>query len=330
MPIPQPSPFRAGRIRLLLALLLLLGAGFARPALATFPERPLRLVVAYAAGGTGDLVGRLVGESLSARLGVPVVVENQGGAGGAIAARTISRAAPDGYTMMLAGNAIFAILPHMANVGFDPVKDFTAIANISESQRLLAVRPGLPITTLAELVEYGKRNQGRLNYGSSGIGSTLHVMTEMFRREAGFAAEHIPFRGSAPAVQAMLTGDIDFMIDTVVIQHVQQGRLRGLAAVGDRRLPQFPDIPTLAEQGYPNVRTSGWQALMGPANMPPEIVTLLSGHVESMLREPAFLERLARVGVVPSYRTPAQLADDLMEDTRQFGAIIRSSGISAQ
>jgi tripartite-type tricarboxylate transporter receptor subunit TctC len=332
MPVPHASHLPAVRRRLLPALLLgpLLGTGLARPALAAFPDRPLRLIVAYAAGGTGDLVGRLVGEGLAARLGVPVVVENQGGAGGAIAARAVSRAAPDGHTIMLAGNAIFAILPHMANVGFDPVKDFTAIANISESQRLLAVRNTLPVATLAELVEYGRRNPGKLNYGSSGIGSTLHVMTEMFRREAGIEAVHIPFRGSAPGVQAMLGGDVDFMIDTVVIQHVQQGRLRGLAAVGDRRLPQFPDIPTLAEQGYPNVRTSGWQALMGPANMPPEVVTLLSGHVEAMLRDPAFLDRLSRLGVVPSFRSPEQLAGDLAEDTRQFGAIIRASGIKAE
>ncbi|MBU8537234.1 Bug family tripartite tricarboxylate transporter substrate binding protein [Falsiroseomonas tokyonensis] len=323
---PPPQPSRRALLGAL-ALAPLLAAG---PAFASFPDRPIRLVVAYAAGGTGDLVGRLVGEQLSARLGVPVVVENQGGAGGAIAARAVARAAPDGTTLLLAGNAIFAILPHMTQVGFDPVRDFSTVANISESQRLLAVRPTLPVNTLAELVEYGKRNPGKLNYGSSGIGSTLHVMTEMFRREAGFEAVHIPFRGSAPAVQAMLGGDIDFLIDTVVIQHVQQGRLRGLAAVGDRRLPQLPQIPTLAEQGFPNVRTSGWQALMGPAGMPPEIVATLARHVEAMLQEPAFLDRLGRIGVVPSFRSPSQLAEDLAEDTRQFGAIIRSAGISAE
>ena len=305
-------------------------AAFTAPAGAAFPDRPIRMIVAYAPGGTGDLVGRLVAEAIAQRLGTSVVVENQGGAGGAIAARAVSRAAPDGYTILLAGNAIFAILPHLGNVGYDPVAGFTTIVNISESQRVLAARNTLPVTNLAQFVSYAKQHAGRLNYGSAGIGSTLHVMTEMFRREAGFDAVHIPFRGSAPAVQAMLSGDVDFMIDTGVIQHVEQGRLRGLAVVGDRRLPQLPDIPTLAEQGYPNVRTSGWQALMGPAGMPPEIVNLFAAQVEAMLREPAFVERLGRVGVVPSFRTPAQLADDLREDNRQFGEIIRAAAISAE
>ncbi|MBU8538202.1 Bug family tripartite tricarboxylate transporter substrate binding protein [Falsiroseomonas tokyonensis] len=299
------------------------------PAQAAYPDRPVRLIIAYTPGGTGDLVGRLIADALAPRLGVPVVTVNQGGANGAIGARAVAVAAPDGYTLLLAGNAIFSILPHLSQVGYDS-SNFTPIANISESQRLLAVRNSLPVTTLAELVAYGKRHPGRLNYGTSGIGSTLHIMTEMFRREAGFEALHIPFRGSAPAVQAMMTGDVDFMIDTVVIQHAQQGRLRPLAAVGDRRLPQFPDLPTLAEQGFPNVHTSGWQALMGPAGIPPEIVNILATHVEAATREPAFIERLARGGVEARYRAPAELAEDLREDNRQFGAVIRSAGIVAE
>jgi tripartite-type tricarboxylate transporter receptor subunit TctC len=302
----------------------------ARPARAAFPDRPIRMIVAYAPGGTGDLVGRLVADAIAQRMGATVVVENQGGAGGAIAARLINRAAPDGYTIMLAGNAIFAILPHMANVGYDPIAGFTSIVNVSESQRVLAVRNSLPAATLAEFIAYAKANPGKLNYGTSGIGSTLHVMTEMLRREAGFDAVHVPFRGAAPAIQAMLAGDIDFMIDTAVIQQVQQGRLRGLAVVGDRRIPQFPDLATLAELGYPTVRTSGWQALMGPPGMPADIVNAFATAVEAMLRDPTIVERLARIGVVPSFRTPAQLAEDLREDSRQFGAIIRAASISAE
>jgi tripartite-type tricarboxylate transporter receptor subunit TctC len=169
-----------------------------------------------------------------------------------------------------------------------------------------------------------------LNYGTSGIGSTLHIMTEMFLRDAGIQAQHIPFRGSAPSVQAMFAGDVDFTIDTIVIPHVQQGRLRGLAAVGDRRLSQLPELPTLAELGYPNVRTSGWQALMGPAGMPAQIVNQLAAHVESATRDPAVLERMARGGVEPSFRSPERLTQDLLEDNQVFGTMIRSAGIVAQ
>jgi tripartite-type tricarboxylate transporter receptor subunit TctC len=302
----------------------------ALPARAAWPDRPVRLVVAYPPGGTGDLVGRLVAEGLGRRAGGNVVVENQGGAGGVIAARAVSRAAPDGYTLLLAGNAIFVIQPHLGDVGFDPLRGFSPIANISESQRVLATRPSLPVASLAELVAYGRQNQGRLNYGSAGIGSSLHVMTEMFCQAAGFQAVHVPFRGSAPGAQALLAGDIDFMIDTVVIQHVQQGRLRGLAAVAERRLPQLPELPTLAEQGYPGVRTSGWQAVLGPPGMPPELVAGLAGHLGAMQADLAFLDGLARLNAVPNFRGPAQFSIDLAEDHRQFGEIVRARGIRAE
>jgi len=328
--MPAITSSRTGRRACLAAALALPILVIAKPVRAAFPDRPIRMIVAYPPGGTGDLVGRLVAEAIGQRLGATVVVENQGGAGGAIAARAVNRAAPDGYTILLAGNAIFAILPHLTNVGYDPVAGFTAIANISESQRLLAVRNTLQVASLADFVAYARQNPGRLNYASAGIGSTLHVMTEMLLREAGIEAVHVPFRGSAPGVQAMLSGDVDFMIDTGVIPHVQQGRLRGLAAVGDRRLPQLPDIPTLAEQGYPNVRTSGWQALMGPPGMPSAIVDAYAGAVEAMLKDSSVLDRLARIGVVPSFRTPAQLAEDLREDNRQFGNIIRAAAITAE
>jgi tripartite-type tricarboxylate transporter receptor subunit TctC len=308
----------------------LLPLGLAAPARAAWPDRPLRLIVAYPPGGTGDLVGRLVAEGLGRRIGGTVVVENQGGAGGVIAARAVSRAVPDGYTLLLAGNAIFVIQPHLGDVGFDPLKGFSPIANVSESQRVLAVRNSLPVASLADLVAFGRQNQGRLNYGSAGIGSSLHVMTEMFCREAGFQAVHVPFRGSAPGAQALLAGDIDFMIDTVVIQHVQLGKLRGLASVAERRLPQLPDLPTLAEQGYPKVRTSGWQAVLGPPGMPPDLVAGLAGHIEAMQTDPAFLEGLARLNALPSFRGPAQFNTDLAEDYRQFGEIVRASGIRAE
>lgn len=305
-----------------LIAVVLASLGACREARAAYPDRPIRIVVAYAAGGTGDLVGRLVAEGLRVRLGVTVIVENQGGASGAIATAAVARSKPDGYTLLLAGNALFAILPHMQKVNYDPVKDFTAVANLGEGLRVLAINKAVSAVTLAEFVAYAKSNPGKLNYGSAGIGSTLHIMTETFRRAAGFDAVHVPFRGAGPATQALLQGDIQFLIDTTVIPHVEQGTLRGLAAVSDRRNPDLPDLPTLAELGYPTIRTSGWQALLGPAGLPRDVVDALNEQLVELFKDPAFVSRLRKVGVTPRYRGPSELDKDLREDHEYFGAIL--------
>ena len=297
-------------------------------ALAAYPDRLIRIVVAYPAGGTGDLVGRMVAEGLRERLGVSVVVENQSGAAGAIAAAAVARSKPDGYTILLGGNALFAILPHMTKVSYDPVKDFTPIANVGESMRVLAVNKNVPANTLVEFIAYAKSNPGKLNYGSAGVGSTLHIMTESFRGAAGIEATHIPFRGSSSAAQALLAGDIQFLIDTSVIPYVEQGALRGLAAVSERRLPTLPDIPTLAELGYPNVRTSGWQALLGPADLPVDVVGVLNLHLAELFKDAAFLKRLDKIGVTPRYRGAAELANELRDDNRYFGEVLRQLGLT--
>jgi tripartite-type tricarboxylate transporter receptor subunit TctC len=302
----------------------------AGPSWAEYPDRPIRIVVAYPPGGTGDLVARVVADGLKSRLGASVVVENQSGASGSIATAAIARAKPDGYTILLAGNALFAILPHIRKVAYDPVKDFTPIANISEALRVLAVHNSVPVATLAEFIAYGKKNPGKLNFGSAGIGSTLHVMTESFRDAVGIDAVHVPYRGSSPATQALLAGDIQFLIDTAAIPHVAQGNLRGLAAVSDKRLPTLPDLPTLAELGYPNVRTSGWQALIGPANLPPEVVNVLNKHLVELFKDPEFLARLSKIGVTPRYRGSAELAKDLRDDYEYFGKVLQQLQLKTQ
>jgi tripartite-type tricarboxylate transporter receptor subunit TctC len=308
--------------KMALIALVLASAGMDGQARAAYPDRPIRIVVAYAAGGTGDLVGRLVAEGLRVRLGVSVVVENQGGAAGAIATTTVARSKPDGYTLLLAGNALFAILPHITKVNYDPVTNFTAVANLSEAVRVLAVNKSVSATTLKEFVAYAKSNPGKVNYGSAGIGSTLHIMTEMFHRAAGFDAVHVPFRGSGPATQALLQGDIQFLIDTAVLPYVESGDLRALAAASDRRIPSLPHLPTLAELGYPTIRTSGWQALLGPAGLPQKVVDVLSKHLAELLKDPAFVSKLAKIGVTQRYRGPSELDKDLREDHQYFGAVL--------
>ena len=300
------------------------------PVHAAFPEKPIRMVVSFPAGGTGDAVARVLADGLSARLKQTVVVDNQGGAAGTIGAAMVARAAPDGYTMLLSATSVFAIIPHMRKVDFDPIGDLRPVARVGELLRALAVNPKLPVKSVAELVAYAKKNPGKLNYGSAGPGSTVHILTESFRRAAGIDILHIPYRGAAPAMQGLLAGDIEMMIDTVVIPHIKAGAVRGLAAVGPVRLDEMPDLPTLAEAGYPSVRTSGWTALFGPAKLPPELATLYADHVEALFKDKAFLTRLITTGSVPAFLGPAPFADYVKEDNAYFGKLIRDAGIKLQ
>jgi tripartite-type tricarboxylate transporter receptor subunit TctC len=297
---------------------------------AAFPEKPIRMVVSFPAGGTGDAVARVLADGLSARLKQTVVVDNQGGAAGTIGAAMVARAAPDGYTMLVSATSVFAIIPHMRKVDFDPIGDLRPVARVGESLRALAVNPKLPVKSVAELVAYAKKNPGKLNYGSAGPGSTVHILTESFRRAAGIDILHIPYRGAAPAMQGLLAGDIEMMIDTVVIPHIKAGVVRGLAAVGPVRLDDAPDLPTLAEAGYPGVRTSGWTALFGPAKLPPELATLYADHLEALFKDKAFLARLIATGSVPAFLGPAPFADYVKEDSAYFGKLIRDAGIKLQ
>ena len=181
--------------------------------------------------------------------------------------------------------------------------------------------------SVAELVAYAKKNPGKLNYGSAGPGSTVHILTESFRRAAGIDIVHIPYRGAAPALQGLLAGDVEMLIDTVVIPHIKAGTVRGLAAVGPARLDELPDLPTLAEAGYPSVRTSGWSALFGPAKLPPELVAFYAGHVEALFKDKAFVTRLIATGSMPAFLGPAPFADYVKEDNAYFGKLIRDAGI---
>jgi tripartite-type tricarboxylate transporter receptor subunit TctC len=302
------------------------GALVAGPANA-FPEKPIRMVVSFPAGGTGDAVARVLADGLSARMKQTIVVDNQGGAAGTIGAAIVARAPPDGYTMLVSATSVFAIVPNMRKVDFDPIADLRPVARVGESLRALAVSSKLPVKSVAELVAYAKRNAGKLNYGSAGPGSTVHILTESFRRAAGIDIVHIPYRGAAPALQGLLAGDVDILIDTVVIPHIKAGTVPGLAAVGQDRLDELPDLPTLAEAGYPSVRTSGWSALFGPAKLPPELVAFYAGHVEALFKDKAFVARLIATGSLPAYLGPAPFADYVKEDNAYFGKLIRDAGI---
>jgi tripartite-type tricarboxylate transporter receptor subunit TctC len=242
----------------------------------------------------------------------------------------VARAAADGYTMLVSATAVFAMVPNLRKLDFDPLHDLMAVARIGESLRALAVSPKLPVKTLPEFVAYAKRNPGKLNYGSSGQGSTVHILTESFAHAAGIEIVHIPYRGAGPSLTGLLAGDIEILMDTVVVPHIQSGRLIGLAAAGDERLAELPDLPTLAESGFSNVRTSGWTALFAPAQLPPDILEIYARNIAALFKDDAFVKRIVATGSKPAFLPPAAFADHVRKDHDYFGKVIRELKIKAQ
>jgi tripartite-type tricarboxylate transporter receptor subunit TctC len=294
---------------------------------ATYPVDTVTMVVPYAAGGAGDIVGRLVADELSKRLGVNFVVENVGGASGTIGAEQVSRAAGDGSTLLLAGNAIFITAPHLADVGFEPFEDFTAIANVSEAMRMLVSSKNLDVSSVEELVAYGKEHPGALNYGSVGVGSTGHVATVDMLNAMGIEATHIPYKGAADVVQAVLAGDVHFMMDAAAVPQVRQDAVTPLAVPGSERMAEFPDVPALAELGYDSITGTGWQMVMGPANMPADVVAMVETALEEASADPAFIDRLTKAGVSPRFMDGATLDAALQSDYARFDTLLTGLGL---
>lgn len=309
---------------------LLLGAGLAAPFLSfaaraqDFPDRPIRYVVPFTPGATNDNVARTMARALLPRLGQTVVVENKPGAGGAIAARFVSEAKPDGHVLLNASAANLTIAPHLAPVGYDPLKGFAPVALAGEAFALVAVNNDLPVRTLPELVAYARKHRGELNYASPGIGSVAQLRATLLADEAGFEAVHVPFPGSAPAATSVIAGDCHILIDPVAAPHVEAGRLRALAVVGATRWDAFPDIPTLGEFGlgqeWPG---SGWFGMIAPAGTPAPVVARLNQAFNEGLAEPEVDAALKRLGLRPEPVSPEQLAQRLAADHAAAGEALR-------
>jgi tripartite-type tricarboxylate transporter receptor subunit TctC len=308
---------------------LLLGAGLAAPFIARahaqpFPERPVRYLVPYAPGATNDNVARTMARALLPRLGQPVVVENKAGAGGAIGARFVAEAKPDGHILLNASASNLTIAPHLNPVGYDPVRSFAPVASAGEAFALVTVNPDLPVHSIGELVEYGRRHPGALNYASPGIGSVAQLRAALLADEGGFEAVHVPFPGSAPAAASTIAGDCHVFIDPVTAPHVQAGRLRALAVVGATRWDAFPDVPTLAELGIGQEwPSSGWFAMFAPAGTPAEVVGRLNQAFNESLAEPEVEAALRRFGLKPERLSPEDLARRVAEDHAAIGEALR-------
>ncbi|WP_424811278.1 Bug family tripartite tricarboxylate transporter substrate binding protein [Roseococcus sp. YIM B11640] len=302
----------------------LLAALLAAPAVARASEfvftRPIRYICPFPPGATNDNVSRAMSRALSQRLGVPVVVENRAGAGGAVGARLVAESRPDGLTLLNASAGNLTIAPHLGNVGYDPLRDFAPIAIAGEAFSIIAVNPRLPVRTLPELIEYGRRNPGVLNYSSAGIGSAGHLRGALLADAGGFEAVHVPYPGSAPAANAVAAGDAHFMIDPIMAPHVEAERARALATLGSGRWPAFQGVPNITELGIgANWPSGGWFGLFAPARTPAAAVALLNREFNASLDDPEVNAALRRFGLSPEKLTPEELGTRLARDHAATG-----------
>lgn len=319
-------PSRRHALALLAAALPLL----AGPALAeTWPVRPIRFVVPYAAGGTTDIVARLVGEEVKARLGQPVIIENRGGAGGNIGMDAVAKAAPDGYTIGFGAISTNALNPHVyRSMPFDPRTDFTAISLLGTSTIVLEVGPAIPVRSVAEFVAHAKANP-ELRYATAGTGTSMHLTAVLFGRATGASLVHVPYRGSAPAINDLVGGHLGVMFDNLPasLPQIEAGKLTALAVASGHRSPALPDVPTLAESGFPEATVEPWFGLYGPAGLPPLIVERLNAAFTAALATPEIAGKLAAAGFTAEGSSPAALEALTRREYERFGAVAHEAGI---
>src|SRR5690606_31094702 len=276
-----------------------------------YPVDTVTMIVPYAPGGSGDIVGRIIADELSKTFDANFVVENIGGSSGTIGAERAARSPADGSTLLLAGNAIITTAPHLADVGFDPLADLVAVANVSEAPRVLVASKTLPVSTFEEFVAYGKEHPGELNYGTVVVGSTGHIATVDMLRAIGVEANHIPYSGASQVVQAVLSGDIQFMLDAAAFAQVKQGAVTPLAVPGTQRVEEFPDIPSLGELGFESIRGTGLQMVMAPAGTPAEVLAAVEAALKASSETEEFKETLRRANVNPRFISSEELSQAL-------------------
>jgi tripartite-type tricarboxylate transporter receptor subunit TctC len=293
----------------------------------TYPTRPVRLVVGFAAGQAIDILARLIAQSLSERFGQQFIVENRPGGGGNIATEAVVRAPLDGYTLLAVGsnNMINATLYEKLN--FDFIRDIALVASIYRVPQVMEVNPSFPAKTLPELIAYAKANPGKINFASAGNGSVAHVTAELFKMMAGVNMQHVPYRGAAPALTDLLGGQVHLMFDNMPssIEHIRAGRLRPLAVTATARLEGLPDVPTVADF-LPGFETSAWAGIGAPKNTPAEIIDQLNRETNAALADPKLKARVADLGGMVFPLSPAEYAKRVAEETEKWGKVVKFSG----
>lgn len=325
--------FNARRAVLRAAAAISLGAALLPGAFAAdnYPAKPITLVVPFAAGGTTDILARIIGQYLSEDLGQSVVIDNRAGAGGNIGAQMAARSKPDGYTLFMGTVGTHAINESLyKKLPFDPVKDFQPLSRVALVPNLLVANPKQPFKTVQELIDYAKANPGVVNFASSGNGSSIHLSGELFKQMAGVDMQHIPYRGSAPAVADLLGNQVAIMFDNMpsAISHVRSGKLVPIAVTTAERSPELPDVPTIAEAGIPGYEATSWFGLYVTAGTPEPVVAKLHASLVKALKDPKLVQKFADQGSTAYSETPEEFAAFMASETQKWAEVVKSSGAS--
>jgi tripartite-type tricarboxylate transporter receptor subunit TctC len=316
-------------LALTLAASLAPGVGFAQTAWA--PQRPMRFVVPFPAGGATDVVARVLAERMQESLGQPVVVENRTGAGGNVGVENVVRSPADGHTLLMGTTGTLTVNPHLySNMSFNPATDLAPVSMAFTTDHVLIVNPSVPAKTAQEFLALVRSRPGQLSYGSAGSGSSTHTVPELFKMVARIDIAHVPYRGSAPALNDTVAGTVQVMLDQLpsAIGQIQGGRARALAVTGPKRSPLLPEVPTMAEIGLPDAQATSWGAVMVPTGTPEPAIQRLNAVIRDALAQKAVQERLAQAGADAVSSTPAELATTIRSETEKWGRVVREAKIT--
>jgi tripartite-type tricarboxylate transporter receptor subunit TctC len=319
-------------MRILLAFFILASAANVAWA-QSWPSRPLRLVIPFAAGGGADIAGRVIGQELSEVLKQPVIIENRTGAGGTIAPNNVAKSPPDGYSLVLGHLGGIAIAPHLyKDLPFDPVNDLSPVTLVVNGLSVLVVNPELPVKTAGELVAYAKKNPDQLSFASAGSGTDTHLAGELFKSMTGISMVHIPYKGGAPALVDLIAGRVQLSFASVAttISAIQTDKLRAVAMTGKNRFEGLPGVPTVAESGVPGYEINNWYGIFVPANTPQDIIQRLNAETIKILKKPEVHAKLIAAGLEPVWSTPKEFADYVRAETDKWRKIVADSGAKAE
>ena len=293
-----------------------------------YPNKPVKLIVGYAPGGGTDIMARLIGQQITGSLGESVVVENRPGAGQNIANSLVARAPNDGYTLLLSSSALAVNGSLYPKLDYDPVKSFEPVAMFAQSPNVLAVPASLGVSTVKEFIDYAKRHPGKVNFSSSGAGSTQHLSAEMFKQTVGIEATHVPYKGSGPSILAVQSGDVHYTFINIpsVTPMLNGGKIRVLAITSDKRSPVLPDVPTMAEAGVTGMEVSAWYGILAPAGTPRPAIDKLNASINEAMTAKEFRSQLEQAGAEPLNGTPADFTRFLSEDITRWKKVIQTSG----